>query len=339
MQRAREQSLGDKGLQGARGVGGVASLATILIALLSFACGSSGSSAGANGSDGGAPGSGSDDAGVSLSVGVLGTPDGGALADGASLPTSITATIRDFRFYDAGDPTTNPDFENPPYNIDGTGDASAGYVGPWDDPNVVAAVLGSDGTPTYAGDPTKGTLTTHGNGQANGAATNFAAWYHDTPGTNISVTWPVPLVTQSDGSVEYDSALQGAPYGNTPDGPVSGDGFFPIDDGTPYATSFGNEGWPNNYSFTCEIHTEFTYKGGEYFNFRGDDDVYVFVNHQRVINLGGVHGPETAQVQIDSLGLTVGQTYPLDFFSAERHVTGSNILFQTTLALRAPPPK
>lgn len=41
-------------------------------------------------------------------------------------------------------------------------------------------------------------------------------------------------------------------------------------------------------------------------------------------------------MQVDSLGLTVGNEYPLDFFSAERHVTGSNILFQTTLGLRAP---
>ena len=39
---------------------------------------------------------------------------------------------------------------------------------------------------------------------------------------------------------------------------------------------------------------------------------------------------------MDTLGLTKGQQYPLDFFSAERHVVGSNILFQTTLGLRAP---
>jgi len=35
--------------------------------------------------------------------------------------------------------------------------------------------------------------------------------------------------------------------------------------------------------------------------------------------------------------LTVGGTYPLDFFSAERHVTGSNIEFETTLDLQPPP--
>jgi fibro-slime domain-containing protein len=36
-------------------------------------------------------------------------------------------------------------------------------------------------------------------------------------------------------------------------------------------------------------------------------------------------------VKVDSLGLTIGQAYPLDFFSAGRHVTGSNIEFETTL--------
>ena len=307
-------------------------------ALVATACSSNGSGAGTAGGaiDGSANGG---DAGNPLPIVLEGEDGGGAgVDDGSSLPTSIVATIRDFRFYDGGDPTTNPDFENPPNNIDPTGDASPGYTGPWDDPNVVTTDLGSDGTPTYAGDPTKGTLTTFGNGQANSAATNFAAWYHDTPGTNISVQWPVPLVVQSDGSVEYDSALQGPPYGsNTPVGPIAGNGFFPIDDGTPYATSFGNQGWPNNYSFTCEIRTVFVYKGGEYFNFRGDDDVYVFINGKRVINLGGIHSPETASVQVDALGLTVGQQYPLDFFSAERHTSGSNILFQTTLALRAAP--
>ena len=39
---------------------------------------------------------------------------------------------------------------------------------------------------------------------------------------------------------------------------------------------------------------------------------------------------------LDGLGLTVGQTYPLDFFSAERHVYGSNIEISTTLALQPP---
>src|ERR1700728_148688 len=43
------------------------------------------------------------------------------------------------------------------------------------------------------------------------------------------------------GSTGYDSQIQGMPYGTTPSGTIAGNGFFPIDDGTPYATSFGNQ--------------------------------------------------------------------------------------------------
>jgi fibro-slime domain-containing protein len=303
------------------------------LTLLATACGSS---SGEGKFAGGSSGGGSGDASLFGEVGSLGG-DGGMTGDDGSETASgtIVAAIRDFKFYDASDPTTDPDFENPPYNIGQNGQPSPGYSGSWDDPAIVATQLGSDGTPTYAGDPTTGTLTTFGTGATGSAAAEFQNWYHDVPGTNIHVTYPLPIVPNTDGSIEYDSENQGALYVATD--PTQGRGFFPIDDGTPYATSFGDQGKPHNYSFTVEIHTVFTYKGGEYFNFRGDDDVYVYINGKLVINLGGVHSPEPAAVQVDTLGLTVGSDYPLDFFSAERHVTGSNILFQTTLGLRAPP--
>jgi fibro-slime domain-containing protein len=316
--------------------------AVFLCFLAAAACASSGAPPGGV-ATGGAPGDGStpgDDggsAGSSSGVGSL-VGDGGSIPssgdDGGAGPGNIHATIRDFRFYASGDPSTDPDFENPPYNIDANGNPAQGYSGPWDDHAIVTDQLGADGTPVYAGDPTAGTLTTYGSGQPGDAATQFQAWYHDVPGTNIKVDYPLPIVQNADGSYAYDSEQQGALY--VAGDPTQGRGFFPIDDGTPYATPFGNQGKPHNYSFTMEIHTVFSYHGGEYFNFRGDDDVFVYIAGKLVINLGGVHGPEPAQVQVDSLGLTKGQQYPLDFFSAERHVVGSNILFQTTLGLRAP---
>jgi fibro-slime domain-containing protein len=251
-------------------------------------------------------------------------------ADGSSVPSAIAAVIRDFRFYDAGDPTTNPDFENPPVNTEEDGGMRVGYAGPWDDPNIVTTTLGDDQKPVYA-NPNGTTYTTHG-------ATFFNMWYNDTPGTNIHVDYPLPITRNSDGSYGYDSQTDGVPYNTAGE---TGNGFFPIDDGTAYATMFGDQGRPHNYSFTVEIHTVFTYNGGEYFQFRGDDDIFVYINKTLVINLGGVHQAEPASVMIDSLGLTVGQTYPLDFFSAERHVTGSNIEFTTTLGLQPanPPPR
>jgi fibro-slime domain-containing protein len=170
-------------------------------------------------------------------------------------------------------------------------------------------------------------LTTHGKGF-------FDQWYRDVPGTNIDVSVPIVLSPTADGAYEYDSEKTGVPLSASDPTRM----FFPIDDGSPHATAFGNQGDPHNYSFTVELRTQFTYQGGEYFRFRGDDDVFVFIDGKRVIDLGGVHGPETGQVNADDLGLVKGTSYPLDFFSAERHKTGSNILFTTTLALRPAPP-
>ena len=140
------------------------------------------------------------------------------------------------------------------------------------------------------------------------------------------------LTVNDAGAYAYDSNVSGQLY--VAGDPTQGKGFFPIDDGSPYQTAFGDQGWPHNFSFSVELHTVFTYQGGEYFSFRGDDDVFVYINGKNVINLGGIHNPLTASVKADDLGLVKGADYPLDFFSAERHVSGSNILFTTTLQLR-----
>jgi fibro-slime domain-containing protein len=306
-------------------VGTAASVAVLGLA----GCGSSHSS-GFDNSNGGLNLSGSSGGG-SLGSGANSSGGGAITGDGGS--GVIQAIIRDFRFYDANDSTTVADFENPPYTLDANGNPVAGggmYSGPWDDRNIVTDTIGSDQKPVYK-NASGTTLTTHGK-------SSFDKWYNDTSGTNIRVIYPLPLSQNPDGSYGYDSNVSGVTYGSATG--QSGKGFFPIDDGSPYQTMFGDQGKTHNYSFTVEIHTVFTYQGGETFNFRGDDDVFVYIDGKLVINLGGIHGPETASVTVDSLGLTKGKTYPLDFFSAERHVTGSNIEFTTTLQLVAvPPPK
>jgi fibro-slime domain-containing protein len=108
--------------------------------------------------------------------------------------------------------------------------------------------------------------------------------------------------------------------------------FFPIDDVPTAEPGFKDGGGvEHNFHFTFELNTTFVYKGGEVFSFSGDDDLWVFINDQLVVDVGGVHPPAYADVNLDSLGLTAGQQYPLSVFHAERHTGASNFKITTSI--------
>jgi fibro-slime domain-containing protein len=173
-----------------------------------------------------------------------------------------------------------------------------------DDLGLVQTDLGSDDKPVYAGGA--GTSTT--TGQA-----NFDQWFRDVPGINQSQLLSLTLSPAGGNVYTY-----------------SNNAFFPIDN-----QLFGNESNPHNFHFTFELHTKFVYLGGEVFTFTGDDDLFVFVNRKLAIDLGGVHGAQNGQVDLDArageLGITQGGTYQLDFFFAERHTSESNFRIDTTI--------
>lgn len=122
---------------------------------------------------------------------------------------------------------------------------------------------------------------------------------------------------------------------------------------------------PHNFYFTTEVEYWFKYTADmrATLTFLGDDDVWVFLNGNLAVDLGGLHVPSTGSVTIDApagrvatafadgrvpavagqvtnggnpngtpaqFGLQEGNVYKISIFHAERQIDGSS--FQLTLA-------
>jgi fibro-slime domain-containing protein len=179
---------------------------------------------------------------------------------------------------------------------------------------MVASTLDAQGKPVFIGAPGFGSVS---------SAASFAQWYRDTPGVNASKQFSITL--------------------NGPDAPgsiltYSNSSFFPIDNDLN-----GNQGRDHNFHFTYELAGTFGYQAGtgQSFSFTGDDDVWVFLNGQLAIDLGGIHGAVSATVDLDtaapSLGLQDGQNYAFNMFFAERHTSASNFRIDTSLPVQTIP--
>lgn len=264
----------------------------------------------------------------------------GAIAQPGDTPPEtieLTGIVRDFR--EKYDPDGHPDFEQKP-------DLGFGhYCG------NVAPYIGDDRKPVYTGEGWKmrsqwkdaegrpicytlydaeagDTMGCKGGASTGGiqSADTFNQWFNDVPGMNMSTASGLTLTfwLAEDGSYVFDDKED--PLYSTLGG------FFPIED-----QLFGNPGGTpdRNFHFTFELHTEFTYDSSrdQKFQFIGDDDVWVYINDQLVIDLGGVHAATEQYVDLNRLDLVDGESYTLDFFFAERHRTQSNFRIVTNLAL------
>ena len=162
----------------------------------------------------------------------------------------------------------------------------------------------------------------------------FGDWYNDKPAGDVNRPFLIDIkFTRNPATGLYE-------YFN--------DEFFPIDNGKafrqlgpnpPFGHLLPGADAAHDFGFTMEFHANFTYFKGakQAFTFRGDDDVWVFFNGKRIIDLGGIHPSQDASVNLDDVAAAIGLqdslVYPLDFFFAERHTTTSKLRITTSLEL------
>jgi len=155
---------------------------------------------------------------------------------------------------------------------------------------------------------------------------SFAQWFRTVPGVNAAKQFSITLQRQGDSNLYVFDDREDDVFSSL-------GGFFPINN-----EMYGNsDGESKNFHFTYELSTTFIYRpgSGQQFTFIGDDDVWVFINGQLVIDIGGVHAAVTQTVDLDRLDFLIPEEEnTLHFFFAERHRTQSNFRIETSINLK-----
>ena len=117
--------------------------------------------------------------------------------------------------------------------------------------------------------------------------------------------------------INYD--LENKDISQNPEESGVNEGFYPLDNSrlgnfSDFTEPFGKydiehpnpyeDGTPkHNYHFAVKAQCEFYYdKASDLeFNFRGDDDVYVFINGKLALDIGGAHPALTGTVKVNDI--------------------------------------
>ncbi len=112
---------------------------------------------------------------------------------------------------------------------------------------------------------------------------------------------------------------------------------------TSSTSSSANPRWYSkegrNQHFCFESHAKFTHKPGLRFSFRGDDDIWVFIDNKLAVDIGGTHLAAPGYVDLDrfeglSGSLVYGNKYDIDIFFCDRRTTMSNVRIKTNMYIQ-----
>ncbi|MFT3771648.1 MAG: fibro-slime domain-containing protein [Minicystis sp.] len=291
-----------------------------LLAIGSVACsaggggrasGSDSAGSGAGSGGGGITGSGAGTGGINITVG----PGAGSGAGGDDCGSTLDVTYRDFN-------ESHPDFERP-------------FAGDVVRLQLIQPNLGADSTPVFRDsvgcpqDPNKPDSCANWVPQQPviTSADTFNQWYHTVDGVNLKFAKTLKLEEDMPGSGNY--------VFDSPN-------FFPLGPNEGFGITPKGNPQGQNFLFTTEIHVNFKYVAGQVFTFRGDDDLWIFVNNKLALDLGSTHAAVQGTINFDAqaaaLGISPGGSYPMDIFQAERHTSASDFRFETNISCFTPGP-
>ena len=161
------------------------------------------------------------------------------------------------------------------------------------------------------------------------------------------------ILTENNGVYSFDAANKKSNYDTESrsiyeDDTASSLQFYPIDglgydailgDTTDKINTSGNGVRPEhpNGSYTLRGEAQFVYQEDLYFEFSGDDDVYMYINGVLALDLGGAHGICTKRVNLKDVAtkchLTPGEVATFTFFYMERNSDASNFKIETNMEL------